>query len=91
MKLEKSKLNISFEFTTMEDDIDNFISEIESQVKAIEMSPKYNFVAKPKITLESFETDKVEGNDWEYETYVNINPKNILITSSDSRNNPFID
>ena len=78
MKLEKSKLNISFEFTTMEDDIDNFISEIESYVSDIELSPKYSFMPKPLITLESFETDKVEGNDWEYETYVNINPVNIL-------------
>ena len=54
------------------------INEIESYVSDIELSPKYSFMHKPLITLESFETDKVEGNDWEYETYVNINPVNIL-------------
>ena len=65
MKLEKSKLNISFEFTTMEDDIDNFISEIESQVKAIELSPKYNFVAKPTSTYLSSKLRKFYRNSKE--------------------------
>ena len=44
-----------------------------------------------KVTSQSFETDKVEGNDWEWDTYVNINPKNILSAASDNKNNPFID
>tara|TARA_R100000315_G_C5115641_1_gene66070 strand:- start:241 stop:516 length:276 start_codon:yes stop_codon:yes gene_type:complete len=91
MQLDKYKLNASIEFETLYHDLDNVIAEIERQMKDIELSPKYSFMPRLKVTMQSFETDKVEGNDWEYDTYVNINPKNILSAASDNRNNPFIE
>ena len=91
MQLDKYKLNVNIEFETLYHDLDNIIAEIERQMKDIELSPKYSFMPRLKVTSQSFETDKVEGNDWEWDTYVNINPKNILSAASDNKNNPFID
>ena len=90
MQLDKYKLNVSIELESLEHDLDNIIAEIERQLNDIELSPKYRFTPALKVTIQSFETDKVEGNDWEYDTYVNINPKNILSKDKNSLYNPFI-
>ena len=72
---ERFQIHLSVDVSITEEDLEQVINDIEGHMKTINIKESST---EPIVQKEFFYADKSDENDWEWDTYVNLNPDNII-------------
>ena len=72
---ERFQIHLSVDVSISDVDLEQVINDIEGHMKTINIKESST---EPIVQKEFFYADKSYENDWEWDTYVNLNPDNII-------------